>query len=46
MSSIGWVDYTDTMDVRSDTADLMSYIKWCDVLKKECDDPLFLHMSM
>ena len=37
MCSIGWVDDTDTMDVRSDTADLMSYIKWCNVLKNECD---------
>ena len=37
MSSIGWVDDTDTMDVRSDTADLMSYIMCCDVLKNECD---------
>ena len=25
------------MDVRSDTVDLMSYIKWCDVLKNGCD---------
>ena len=25
------------MDVRSDTVDLMSYIKWCDVLKSGCD---------
>ena len=25
------------MDVRSDTADVMSYIKWCDVLKNGCD---------
>ena len=24
---------TDTVDVRSDIVDLMSYIKWCDVLK-------------
>ena len=37
MSSIGWVDDTDTMDVRSDTVDLMSYIKWGDVLKSGCD---------
>ena len=25
------------MDVRSDTVDLMSYIKWCDALKSGCD---------
>ena len=25
------------MDVRSDTADLISYIKWCDVVKNGCD---------
>ena len=25
------------MDVRSDTVDLMSYIKWCDVLKSGYD---------
>ena len=25
------------MDVRSDTVDLMSYVKWCDVLKSGCD---------
>ena len=25
------------MDVRSDAADLMSYIQWCDVLKNGCD---------
>ena len=28
---------TDTMDVRSDTVDLMSYIKWCDVIRSGCD---------
>ena len=37
MSSIGWCDDTDTVDVRSDTEDLMSYIKWCDVLKSGYD---------
>ena len=26
------------MDVRSDTVDLISYIKGCDVLKSGCDD--------
>ena len=26
------------MEVRSDRVDLMSYIKWCDVLNCECDD--------
>ena len=25
------------MDAISDTVDLMSYIKWCDVLKNGCD---------
>ena len=25
------------MDVRTDTVDLMSFIKWCDVLKSGCD---------
>ena len=25
------------MDVRSDTVDLMSYIKWCDVVKSRYD---------
>ena len=25
------------MEARSDTVDLMSYIKWCDVLKSGCD---------
>ena len=25
------------MDVRADTEDLISYIKWCDVLKSGCD---------
>ena len=25
------------MNVRSDRVDLMSYIKWCDVLKSGCD---------
>ena len=25
------------MDVSSDTVDLISYIKWCDVLKSGCD---------
>ena len=25
------------MDVRSDTVDLMSYTKWCNVLKSGCD---------
>ena len=37
MSSIGWCDDTDTVDVRSDTVDLKSYIKWCDVLKSRYD---------
>ena len=30
-------DDTDIVDVRSDTVDLISYIKWCDVLKSGCD---------
>ena len=30
-------DDTDTVDVRSDTVDLISYIKRCDVLKSGCD---------
>ena len=36
ISSIGWVDDTDTVEVRSNTVDLMSYIKWCDILKSVC----------
>ena len=30
-------DDTDAVDVRTDTVDLMSYIKWCDVLKSGYD---------
>ena len=28
---------TDAVDVRTDRVDLMSYIKWCDVLKSGYD---------
>ena len=37
MSSIGGCDDTDAVDVRKHTVDLMSYIKWCDVLKSGSD---------
>ena len=37
MSLKGGCDDTDTVDVRSDRVYLMSYIKWCDVLKSGCD---------
>ena len=30
-------DDTDTVDMTSDTVDLMPYIMWCDVLKSGCD---------
>ena len=30
-------DDTDSVDVSSAIVDLMSYIKWCDVLKSRCD---------
>ena len=30
-------DDTDAVDVRKHTVDLMSYIKWCDVLKSGSD---------
>ena len=36
----GWMfgcDDTDAVDVRTDTVDLMSFIKWCDVLKSGYD---------
>ena len=33
----GGHDETDTLHMRSVIVDLMSYIKWCDVLKSGCD---------
>ena len=34
---LGGYDETDPVHMRSVIVDLMSYIKWCDVLKSGCD---------